>query len=238
VRETLDLLRAHGAGDEIKHAIAYADATGDSRFETELAEIAEAFETAEAKVAVDGLFPHLAATLAQRPGTNLLQGPYAPKSNWIELTRPWRYAAALLAAAGLLALVLQGAEYWTLSRADRSLGDLLTASCQKIVGTNRASACDAEIQKRTKAMSSTNAETFLTTLDAVAAARDPELRIDSLNWRNRIMDLQLVAADVGVIDKFTKSLEQTHRFKPKIESANPNDTGVEGRVQIAGAAPR
>jgi general secretion pathway protein L len=235
VRQALDLLRASGPAEEIKHTIAYADASGDAGLQSELAEVANEFETVEAKVAVDGLFPHLAATLAQRPGTNLLQGAYAPKSNWIELARPWRHAAALLAAAGLLALVLQGAEYWTLRRADSSLGDLLTASCQKIVGTNRASNCDAEIQKRTKAANGANAETFLTTLEAVAAARDPALRIDSLSWRNRIMDLQLVAADVGASDKFAKSLEQTHRFKPKIESANPNDSGVEVRMQITGA---
>ena len=171
--------------------------------------------------------------LAQRPGTNLLQGLYSPKSNWIELARPWRNAAALLAALGLLALVLEGAEYWTLRRADEHLGDLLTQSCQKILGTNRASACDAELQRRRSNAGGANAETFLTTLEAVASARDPELRIDSLVWRNRTMDLQLVAADVGALDKFAKSLEQTHRFKPKIESANQNDTGVEGRVRIA-----
>ena len=111
--------------------------------------------------------------------------------------------------------------------------DLLTQSCQKILGTNRASACDAELQRRRSNAGGANAETFLTTLEAVASARDPELRIDSLVWRNRTMDLQLVAADVGALDKFAKSLEQTHRFKPKIESANQNDTGVEGRVRIA-----
>ena len=235
VRQTLDLLRADGATDEIKHAIAYADPSEQARFQAELTDVADAFDGVEAKVAVDGLFPHLAATLAQRPGTNLLQGPYAPKSNWLELARPWRYAASLLAAAVLLGLVLQGAEYWTLRRTDKALGDLLTETCQKIVGTNRASACDAAVQQRLRAMGGANAETFLTTLEAIAAARDPVLRIDSLSWRNRIMDLQLVAADVGAIDKFAKSLEQTHRFKPKIESANPNDSGVEGRLQIAGA---
>jgi type II secretory pathway component PulL len=233
LRQTVDALGTAGADDEIKHAIAYADPGSQARLQAELRELADLFESAQAKVAVDGVFPHLAATLAQRPGTNLLQGLYAPKSNWIELTRPWRHAAVLLAAVGLLALVLSVAEYWALRRADERLGDLLTQSCQRIFGTNRASACDAELDRLRKNASAANAETFLTTLEAIAAARDPELKIDSLVWRNRTMDLQLIGADVGALDKFAKSLEQTHRFKPKIESANQNDTGVEGRMRIA-----
>ncbi|HUL83624.1 MAG TPA: type II secretion system protein GspL [Gammaproteobacteria bacterium] len=237
-RQTLDLLRSAGAAAEIKHSIAYADPADQARFQTELTEVADAFESAEAKVAVDGLFPHLAATLAQRPGTNLLQGSYAPKSNWLELARPWRHAASLLAAAGVLALTLQGAEYWTLRRADAELASLVAETCQKAVGTNRASACDTLVQQRLRARGSATAETFLTTLEAIAAARDPALRIDALSYRNRTMDLQLLASDVGQIDKFAKSLEQTRRFKPKIESANQNNDSIEGRLQIVSAQQR
>ena len=40
-------------------------------------------------------YRYLAATLAQRPGTNLLQGAYAPKSNWSAMAKPWRLAASL-----------------------------------------------------------------------------------------------------------------------------------------------
>jgi len=237
LRQTLDLLRSSGAA-EIKHVIAYGDPGDQARFQAELTEVADAFDSAEAKVAVDGLFPHLAATLAQRPGTNLLQGPYAPKSNWLELARPWRYAASLLAVAGALALVSQGVEFWALRRADSELVAQVAETCQKVVGTNRASACDAEVQRRLRASGSAAAETFLTTLEAVAAARDPALKIDALSYRNRIMDLQVVAADVGAIDKFAKSLEQTHRFQPKIESANQNNDAVEGRLQIVSAQHR
>jgi len=237
VRETLELLQSGGIG-EIKHVIAYADPRDQARFQAELTEVADAFESAETKVAVDGLFPHLAATLAQRPGTNLLQGSYAPRSNWLELARPWRYAASLLAAAGALALALQGVEYWRLRRTDTELAAQVAESCQKLVGTNRASECDARVQARLRASGSAAAETFLTTLDAIAAARDPALRIDALSYRNRTMDLQLVAADVDAIDKFAKSLEQTRRFKPKIESANQNNDSIEGRLQIVSAQQR
>jgi general secretion pathway protein L len=231
LREVVDLLRTGGA-EELKYAIAYADPDTRAHLQDELGGLAGDFESAEAKVAVDGLFPHFAATLAQRPGTNLLQGPYAPKSNWLELARPWRVAAALLCVALLLGIVLQGAEYWSLRRADKDLGDRLTTTCQQVVGTNRTSACDAEIQKRLH-NTGKNTETFLTTLEAIAAMRDPALRVDALTYRNRITNIQLIASDVGALDKFARDLEQTHRFAPKIESANQGNGGIEGRLQIA-----
>ena len=56
-------------------------------------ELGSQFASADVKLLNDGVFPHLAATLAQRPGTNLLQGAYAPKSNWLALAKPWRLAA-------------------------------------------------------------------------------------------------------------------------------------------------
>ena len=231
LHQVVDLLRA-GAGEELKYAIAYADQDTRAHRQDEIRGLADDFESAEAKVAVDGLFAHFAATLAQRPGTNLLQGPYAAKSNWLELARPWRVAASLLGVAALLGIVLQGAEYWSLRRADNDLGTRLATTCQQVVGTNRTSACDAELQKRLHSAGKST-ETFLTTLEAIAAMRDPALRIDALTYRNRITNIQLIAGDVGAIDKFARDLEQTHRFAPKIESANQSNTGIEGRLQIA-----
>lgn len=231
LRQVLDLLRAGGA-EELKYAVAYADPDTRAHLQDEIRGLADEFESAEVKVAADGLFAHFAATLAQRPGTNLLQGAYAPKSNWLELARPWRAAASLLGVALLLGIVLQGSEYWSLRRADNDLGARIATTCQQVVGTNRTSACDAEIQKRLHA-SGKNVETFLTTLEAIATMRDPALRIDALTYRNRITNIQLIAGDVGALDKFARDLEQTHRFAPKIESANQSNSGIEGRLQIA-----
>lgn len=233
--QSIELLKA--GSEEPKHAVAYVDPAARSLLQAELAILPDRFASAEAKLAPDGLFPHFAATLAQRPGTNLLQGPYAPKSNWIELARPWRFAASLLLAAGVLALVVQGAQYWSLRRADSALDQELTASCQRLFGVSRASACDAEIQKISRSRGSVSSETFLSTLAAVAEARDQAMRIDALSYRNRVMDLQLVAGSVDELDAFARSLEQTKRFAPKIESANQNEGGVEGRLQISGVRP-
>jgi general secretion pathway protein L len=235
LRQALDAVRAEGALEGVKHVVAYVDTNARSRFQAELAKLPDEFETAEAKLAPDGMIAHLAATVAQRSGTNLLQGSYAPQSNWLELARPWRVAASLAAAVGVLALVLQGAEYWSLRRADSTLGELLTASCERLVGASRASQCDAEVQQRLRASNVSSSETFLSTLEAVAAARNAAMRVGALSYRNQTMDLQLVVSNVDELDAFTRSLEQTRRFKPSIESTNQNESGVEGRLQIVGA---
>jgi general secretion pathway protein L len=237
LRQAVDAVRADGTLEGVKHLIAYVDTPARARFQAELAKLRDEFESAEAKLAPDGMFTHFAATIAQRSATNLLQGQYATKSNWLELAKPWRVAAGLLIAAGVLGLVLQGAEYWSLRRADGALAELLTESCQRLVGANRASQCDAEVQQRLRASSSGSGESFLSTLDAVAGARNAATRLGALSYRNRTMDLQLLVANVDELDAFARSLEQTRRFKPTIESTSQSEGGVEARLQIVGAQP-
>ncbi len=237
LRQALDAARAEGALEGVKHVVAYVASSARARFQAELAKLPEEFESAEAKLASDGLFAHFAATIAQRSAINLLQGAYAAKSNWLELAKPWRVAAGLLVTAGVLALVLQGASYWSLQRADGALGELLTESCQRLLGANRASQCDAELQKRLRASGAATSESFLSTLEAVAVARNAAMRIGALSYRNQTMDLQVIVANVDELDAFAQGLEETRRFKPTIESANQSEGGVEGRLQIVGAQP-
>jgi type II secretion system protein L len=168
LRQVVNLLRAGGTED-LKHAIACRP--GRTRASARRHSRACGCLRTEAKVAADGLFPHFAATRAAARDESAPR-PYATKSNWLELARPWRNAAAMLGAAVLIGIVLQGAEYWSLRRADTNLGNRLATTCQQVVGTNRTSACDAEIQKRLHA-GGKSLKTFLTTLEAIAAMRDP-----------------------------------------------------------------
>jgi hypothetical protein len=78
---------------------------------------------------------------------------------------------------------------------------------------------------------------FLATLAAIVAARDPQLRVDALSYRNRVMNLQLVATGVPALDEFARGLEQTRIFDAEIEAANQTDAGTEGRIRIVGATP-
>jgi general secretion pathway protein L len=238
LRQTLDIVLAReGDEPELKHVRVFTDEPGHVRYRHELIELDSEFASAEFKVTGEGVFPHLAATLAQRPGTNLLQGPYAPRSNWGAALKPWRMAAGLVAASVVLAFVLQAAEFFQLRRADAELTELVAGTCQRVVGDSSVSGCQREVQQRLGASTGTTNEGFLSTLAAIVAARDAEMRIESLSYRNRAMDLQLIVPSVAKLAEFESAIEQTARFDVEIEAANPRDTGTEGRVRVVGAAP-
>jgi general secretion pathway protein L len=222
---------------ELRHIRVFTDAAGHARFADELASLGGRFSSADVKLLNDGVFPHLAATLAQRPGTNLLQGEYAAKSNWVAMMKPWRVAASLAAASIVLSLLLMGAEYWQLRRADAALELVVAPACERVVGDSSTSGCQREVRQRLGAAGGTATEDFLSTLAAIAAASDPEMRIDALSYRNRAMNLQLVVPSIVALDTFSRELEETRRFDVELETTSQLDSGTEGRLRITGANP-
>jgi type II secretion system protein L len=222
---------------ELHHVRVFTDAAGRARFAEDLAQLAGQFASADVKILHDGVFPHLAATLAQRAGTNLLQGRYAPRSNWLAMLKPWRLAASLVTASAVLWLVLQGAEYWQLRRTDAALGEVAASACLRAVGDPSVSVCQREVRQRLGASTGATTEDFLSTLAGIAAVRGADMRIDALSYRNRVMDLQLMMPSVSALDDFSRTLEQTRRFEVEIEAANQVDSGTEGRLRIVGATP-
>ncbi|HET7608029.1 MAG TPA: type II secretion system protein GspL [Gammaproteobacteria bacterium] len=222
---------------ELHHVRIFTDAAGHERFAEELATLGGRFASADVKILNDGVFAYLAATLAQRPGTNLLQGAYAPKSNWRAMAKPWRVAASLAGAAVVLALLLQGAQLWQLRRADTALDAVLGPECQRVVGDSSMSGCQREVAQRLGTRADNATEDFLSTLAAVAAALDANTRVDALNYRNRAMNLQLVTQGTDAAVAFERKLEQSRRFAVELESTNPTDSGTEVRLRVVGANP-
>jgi general secretion pathway protein L len=253
VAQVLDVLRGAATHEEpphpdpsargdtaLGHLLVYIDQAGQSRYAAELDLLRGKLASCDVKLMAGGALPRLAATLVHRPGTNLLQGSYAPKSNWGVLIRPWRMAAGLAVGAVVLALLAQAAGYIALRRADATLTQRVAASCEQLVSSTQLSACESEVQRRLASVGGATAassETFLTTLVSIAQSRNPETRIEALSYRNGIMDLQLVAPDVPTLDEFARQIDQTARFDVRIESSNQTDSGVEGRIQIAATAP-
>src|SRR5690606_33090748 len=211
-----------------RHLLVYADEAGHARFAAELAALDERIESTQVKLMGDGALYRFGATLIARPGTNLLQGPYAPKSNIGAMLKPWRSAAALLVGLLLVSFVGQAAEYWSLRRQIDALDAQLAESCAQLFSARELDACRRSVRARLSESGLIEAEgAFLPALAAVAEARAPESRISALNYRNGVMDLQLVVPDVPTLDAFTREIEGTERFGARILFANPEGDMVD-----------
>jgi hypothetical protein len=154
------------------------------------------------------------------------------------MLRPWRFAAAVFVAWIGVTLGAQVAEYFTLRNRDAALTSEMMTICTEAFGSPVLAQCTTELPRRLAALGEqpgANAG-FLSTL-AVLAESEFDGRIEALSYRNRVMDLQLTVPSVMQLDQFAQRIGNDGRFVARIQSTNPNETGVDGRVQIAEVGP-
>src|SRR5690606_7060437 len=92
-REVLEALAADGGEEQpadLRHLLVFVDAEARAAWNDDLLAMQSAAASCDLKLIGDGPLPRFAATLVHNPGTNLLQGAYAPKSDWLALAKPWR----------------------------------------------------------------------------------------------------------------------------------------------------
>jgi general secretion pathway protein L len=234
----VEILQADEAnGASLKHIVAYADPEGYLRHEDALEQMRSTAASVDVQLLQEGLLPRLAATLVNEPGSDLLQGPYKPKSNWVELSRPWRVPAALAAALVVVAVATLAGRYFALTREDRALTALLEASCVEAFQIDGLAACDQEIRGRLALSGAdpgaTGGPVFLETLGAVAEARDPRTALQTLSFSRGATTVRLTAPDIPSLDTFRQTLGGDGRYQVEIQSTNAAGDGIEGRVLIA-----
>jgi len=239
IGEVLEVLQGSADDDSpIRHVVMYADQAGHARCEGELPALRVQTSSIDLQLLAEGTLPRLGSTLINQPGSNLLQGRYGPKSNWGALLKPWQLAAGLLLGLAVLTMAAEGVRLLSLSRQDQALSVLLGDGCQRNFQSARLATCEAEIQRRLAATgvatSSSSQRGFLLTLANVAEARDAESRIEALSFRNGVMDLRVLAPSVPALDEFARTMGAGGEFQVNIQSANPADSGVEGRLQVVG----
>lgn len=238
--DVLDVLQTDGeAESDVRHIVLYTDDAGHRRYEAELPALQNRTSSIDVQLLSEGPLPRFGSTLINRPGCNLLQGAYAPKSNWGAMFRPWRLAAGLLLGLAALTMLAEGVRYWSLSRQDQALTALLETGCQQSFQATRLSVCQTEIQRRLSpsgaaAVGDGGERGFLVTLAAFSEARNADSRIEALSFRNGVMDLRVQAPSVPVLDEIARNVGAGGEFQVNIQSANPTDGGVEGRLQIVG----
>jgi general secretion pathway protein L len=236
--ELVALLASHDeTADVCKNLIVYSDDDSYRNRAPELEQLRDSGVNVELSLLHDGVLARLAATLVTMPGSNLLQGPYAIKSDWSQLLRPWRMPGALAASLVLIATVSLGGRYFLLSNEDDALAASLQSNCQAAFQTANLGACESEIRGRL-AVSGQGPEIdvdagFLGTLGTVATSIDARMVFQNVSFRNGVMNLSVIAPDVQSLDSLATAIGTEGRLQANIQSAVPGAEGVEGRLQIA-----
>lgn len=221
------------------HLTVYLDAADQSRLGDDLEALRESLTSLDIRLLPDGLLPQLAsAVVRDDAGVNLLQGAFAPHTGIQRMWRPWRLAASLL--VGLIAMVIiqQAAELIQLRSIDKQLD-------QNIESVFRAAMPDVQRMVRPRqqmesrlaairAARGDSAAPFLATLESVSRALTaaPEAKVESLSFRNGIMELKISAPSVDSLDRIQRQIEAAGSLKANILSANPRGDAVEGRIQL------
>lgn len=223
------------------HLTIYLDATDQSRFAVDIEQLREQLASVEVKLLPDGALPLLAATAAREPGVNLLQGDFAPRTGIQRLLKPWRTAAALLLALISLVVVRQGAELFQLKAEEQHLDQSIqTVFREAMPDVTRVVNARGQMETRLRAIRAAGGGSdapFLAIMEVISRAlvAEPQARLESLSFRNGIMELKLAAPSVDTLDRVQRQVEAGGELDANILSANPRDEGVEGRIQVSEA---
>jgi len=197
-------------------------------------------ENIEVKLLADGALPYLAHQITTQANVNLLQGAFAPKTELPFEWQQWRTAAILLVSFLGLNLVYKGVEYWQLSNADAAL-DAAAAEVLSTTFPGVGTVPDPwnELRSRLGASGSgtddnEDSTDFAEALEVLsnAFAQVPGLSMETLSFRSGSLDLQLIAPDVAALDRLRQLISDPGQFSAEIQSANPSDEVIEGRINI------
>lgn len=233
------LIVADGADREAPAAAlqVYCDAAAREAFEADWAALSQELDDVDIRVLPDGPFPRLAVSAAAGSGINLLQGPYARKTENAELFRPWRTAAVLLLGLVLLAFGGRVAELVRLGQEEAALREQFTVEYRELAPNDNREIMDpvaaVNSLRRRLGGSTGNTSLFMPGMQALATALgDSGSRVEAISYRAGVMDVRLVAPDVSALDRIQQKVNESTRFSATIQSTTQSEAGVNSRIQI------
>ncbi len=229
---------ADEAEDVSRHLLVYCEPTDQQRFENDWSTLRQHLDSVDINLLPDGVLPRLAVTVASGAGIDLLQGRYGERSDLGAIFRPWRYAAMLLLALGVLGVAGKAVDYFRLTSEEASLREQFTAEYRKIRPDDTREVLDplgtvTSIRRSYGAGPSAPA-VFLPSLQQLALAMqaNKDAEILAISYRAGVIDVRLSAPDVATLDKIEKSVSQSARFSASIQSTDRVGDQVNSRIQI------
>ncbi|GJM09691.1 MAG: hypothetical protein DHS20C11_19670 [Lysobacteraceae bacterium] len=168
---------------------------------------------------------------------DLLQGDYQQRATASDGSRWWRRVAVVAAVGVVLNLAMAGIEVWRLDgHADR-LRVEAEQTLKEAFPAIRPVDPVVQMQQGLAAVQSSagGASGFLGLIRGagVAIARNPRLRVDSIDYRNGQLELALIAGSIADLDDMASQIEQTTGLDAELLATTSGPDGVRGRVRVA-----
>ena len=230
--------RTEGAQEGSTHLLVYCEPTDEQRFTEDWNRLRQHLDSVDINLLPDGVLPRLAVTAASGNGVNLLQGPYGESTDVGALFRPWRYAAMLLVAVGVLGITGKAIDYFRLTSEEAMLKEQFTAEYRKVRPDDTREVMDplgtVTSIRRSFGRPGSAPAVFLPSLQqlAMAVQENKDAEILAISYRAGVIDVRLTAPDVATLDRIQKSVSQSSRFTASIQSTDRVGEQVNSRIQI------
>lgn len=228
--------------DMPRHVLAYCDAGEDQRYEHDWIAIRQELDSLDVKVLADGVLPRLAVTVVTGSGVNLLQGQFGKRTEYGGLLRPWKYAAMLLLAFGVVSVAAKGADIYRLKQQEVALKAEFHDEYRQISpGSGDVldpAAVVSSLRTRVSDYGTSATPAFLMSVELLGRAMQQHsaAKIEAISYRPGIVDVRVSAPDVPTLNAIVQLVGESGDFTATIQSTDASDNKVNSRIQIQAAA--
>ncbi len=189
----------------------------------------------ELQLLPDGSLPLLASEAVRGEALSLMQGEFARRTGWRAEWQRWRVAAMLAIAVLALHVGVRGYDLIRLNSEQQRL-DAAIEQAARIALPDAETIVDAraQIEQRLGGAGATDTGGLLMQLAAVggALAGSPGPKLESLGWRDRSLELHLLAPNTAAIARFAQALN-ARGLTADVASTTPGEAGVQAQIRIA-----
>jgi general secretion pathway protein L len=219
------------------HLLVYCEPAVEQHFSHDWNALRHELTSVDINLLPDGLLPRLAVTVATGRGINLLQGRYGARTEVGDLFRPWRYAAMLLLALGVVGIGGKGVDYYRLSQEEAALKAQFYEIYREIRPQDNREVLDpvATVNSVRRGVGGpVAAQVFLPSLQqlGIAMQQNESADIEAISYRAGVIDVRLSAPDVATLDSIQKIVSGSGRFTASIQSTDQVGDKVSSRIQI------
>ena len=219
-----------------RHVLVYCDPADEERYQHDWLAIRHEMESVDVNLLPDGVMPRLAVTVATGAGVNLLQGDFGARPEYSGMFEPWRYAAILLLAFGVVGVAAKATDFFMLKRQEAELKQQFETEYRQISPGAAAVSDPARLVASLKARAGTSgtAPVFLQILEHLSRAlqQNKDAQIEAISYRAGVVDVRLNAPNVSVLDNIQRVVGESGQFEAAIQSTDQDGERVNSRIQV------